>query len=105
MKLIYKAKDIIEAHIIAGLLKSNNIQAHVGGHYLPVGIGDLAAMEFATINVADEDVTQAKQIISEYEGDIDITDDSNMNIYTTPVIVLAISIFIIYVSAVIYGSK
>lgn len=105
MKLIYKAKDIIEAHIIAGLLKSNNIQAHVGGHYLQGGIGDLAAMEFATINVADEDVTQAKQIISEYEGDIDITDDSNMNIYTAPVIVLAISIFIIYVSAVIYGSK
>ena len=105
MKLIYKAKDIIEAHIIAGLLKSNNIQAHVGGHYLQGGIGDLAAMEFATINVADEDVTQAKQIISEYEGDINITDDSNMNIYTTPVIVLAISIFIIYVSAVIYGSK
>lgn len=105
MKLIYKAKDIIEAHIIAGLLKSNNIQAHVGGHYLQGGIGDLAAMEFATINVADEDVTQAKQIISEYEGDINITDDSNMNIYTTPVIVLAVSIFIIYVSAVIYGSK
>ena len=105
MKLIYKAKDIIEAHIIAGLLKSNNIEAHVGGHYLQGGIGDLAAMEFATINVADEDVTQAKQIISEYEGDINITDDSNMNIYTAPVIVLAISIFIIYVSAVIYGSK
>lgn len=105
MKLIYKAKDIIEAHIIAGLLKSNNIQAHVGGHYLQGGIGDLAAMEFATINVADEDVTQAKQIISEYEGDINVTDDSNMNIYTTPVIVLAISIFIIYVSAVIYGGK
>ena len=105
MKLIYKAKDIIEAHIIAGLLKSNNIQAHVGGHYLQGGIGDLAAMEFATINVADEDITQAKQIISEYEGDINITDDSNMNIYTTPLIVLAVSIFIIYVSAVIYGSK
>ena len=103
MKLIYKAKDIIEAHIIAGLLKSNNIQAHVGGHYLQGGIGDLAAMEFATINVADEDVTQAKQIISEYEGDINVTDDSNMNIYITPVIVLVISIFIIYVSAVIYG--
>ena len=105
MKLIYKAKDITEAHIIAGLLKSNNIQAHVGGHYLQGGIGDLAAMDFATINVADEDVVQAQQIISEYEGDTDITDDSNMNIYTTPVIVLAISIFIIYVSAVIYGDN
>ena len=105
MKLIYKAQDIIEAHIIAGLLKSNNIDAYVGGHYLQGGIGDLAAMEFATINVADEDVAQAKQIISEYEGDSNITDDSNTNNYITPVIVLAISLFIIYVAAVLYGDN
>lgn len=103
MKLIYKARDITEAHIIAGLLKSNNIHAHVGGHYLQGGIGDLAAMEFATINVADEDVALAKQIITEYEGDINFEEDSKTNNYITPMIFLAISIFIIYLSAVIYG--
>ena len=105
MKLIYRAGDLTEAHIIAGLLKSNDIQAHVGGHYLQGGIGDLAAMEFATINVADEDIEQAKKIIAEYEGDINVTDDSNTNIYITPLIVLAISLFIIVVSAVIVGDN
>jgi hypothetical protein len=105
LKLIYKARDIIEAHIIAGLLKSNNIDAYVGGHYLQGGIGDLAAMEFATINVADEDVVQAKKIISEYEGDSNITDNSNTNNYITPLIVFTISLFIIYVAAVLYGDN
>ena len=105
MKLIYKARDIIEAHIIAGLLKSNNIDAYVGGHYLQGGIGDLAAMEFATINVADEDVAQAKQIISDYEGDINTTDNSNRNNYITPLIVFTISLFIIYVSAIIFADN
>jgi len=62
-------------------------------------------MEFATISVADEDIAQAKQIISEYEGDSNITDDSNTNNYITPVIVLAISLFIIYVSAIIFANN
>jgi len=105
LKLIYKARDIIEAHIIAGLLKSNNIDAHVGGHYLQGGIGEVAAMEFATINVADEDVVKAKKIISEYEGNINTTDNSNTNNYITPVIVFAISLFIIYLAAVLYGDN
>jgi len=43
MKLIYKAGDITEAHIVKGLLESNGIPAHVGGFYLQGAIGDLAA--------------------------------------------------------------
>ena len=105
MKIIYKTGDITEAHIIAGLLKSNNIHAHVGGYYLQGGIGDLAAMDFATINVADEDVTRAKNIVSEYEGDNILTDNTKTNIYITSVIALAISLFIIFVSAVIYSNN
>ena len=67
MKLIYKGWDIIEAHIISGLLKSYGIDSHVGGHYLQGGIGDLAAMDFATISVADENADSAITIIAEFE--------------------------------------
>ena len=31
MQIAYKAKDITEAHIVANLLISNGIHAHVGG--------------------------------------------------------------------------
>jgi len=68
MKIIYKAGDIIEAHIIKGLLESHGITAHVGGFYLQGGVGDLAAMDFANVQVADEDQQRAIEIISEYEG-------------------------------------
>jgi len=37
LKLIYKASDITQAHIISGLLESNGIDAHVGGYYLHGG--------------------------------------------------------------------
>ena len=98
MKLIYKAKDIIEAHIISGLLDSNNIDSHVGGHYLQGGVGDLAASDFATISVADNDVEEAISIIKEYEKnhtqDHAIT-KRNSKIFNVPFIAIAISIIML----------
>lgn len=68
MKLIYKAGNITEAHIVSGLLNSNGIEAHVGGHYLQGGVGELAAFDFAHVHVADKDVQAAKSILAEYDG-------------------------------------
>ncbi|HHJ36265.1 MAG TPA: DUF2007 domain-containing protein [Gammaproteobacteria bacterium] len=68
MKIIYKARDIIEAHIVSGMLNANGIETHVGGYYLQGGVGDLAAFDFANVQVADKDVTQALPLVAEYEG-------------------------------------
>jgi len=68
MKIVYKASDITEAHIVSGLLNANNIETHVGGYYLQGGIGDLAAMNFVNVQVDDKDVPVAKNIITEYES-------------------------------------
>lgn len=68
MIIIYKAQDIIEAHIVAGLLNAEGIESHVSGHYLQGGIGELAVAGFANVHVLDEDVLQAKQVIAEYES-------------------------------------
>lgn len=32
MKIIFRANDILEAHIIAGMLNSQGIATYVGGH-------------------------------------------------------------------------
>ena len=74
MKLIYKASDINEAHIVSGMLRSNGIEAHVGGYYLQGGVGDLAAFGFANVHVPDEDVEQAVFLIAQYE---DASKDNN----------------------------
>lgn len=68
MKIIYKASDTIEAHIVAGMLNANGIRAYVGGYYLQGGIGDLAAMDFANVSVADEDVEPALRVIRDYKS-------------------------------------
>lgn len=71
MKVIYRAQDIVEAHILAGLLQSRGVEAFVGGHYLQGGIGELAALDSATLSVEDRYEENARAIIAEYErGDL-----------------------------------
>lgn len=67
MKIVYKAADIIEANIVAGMLSSRGIEAHVGGFYLQGGIGELAPLGNSSVSVADEHVEAAMVVISEYE--------------------------------------
>ena len=66
---IYNAKDITEAQIIKGLLQAYGIEAYVGGQYLQGGVGDLAAMDFSTVSVADEAADAARDLVLKYERD------------------------------------
>ena len=68
MKIIYKARDIIEAHIVSGMLNANGIETHVGGYYLQGGVGDVAVFDFANVQVADEDVVLALPLVAEYDA-------------------------------------
>ena len=78
MQIIYRASNIVEAHIVAGMLKSEGIDSYVGGHYLQGAIGDLSPLSFANVFVGDSDVPKAAIIIREYESNtsssIDDTD-------------------------------
>ena len=105
MKLIYKARDVTEAHIISGLLKSNGIEAHVGGHYLQGGVGDLAAMDFATISVADEDTEAAASIIADYDksNDANATSRDNKSIFTGAIIALVLSVIMMLLLAIAFS--
>ena len=105
MKLIYKAKDITEAHIISGLLESNGIKAYVGGYYLQGGVGDLAAMDFVTISVSNEEAEEAISIIEEYDKSTTCNTTKNVkkNIFMAPLIVLALSIIMMLLLAVSFS--
>ena len=74
---IYSAANVTEAQIITGLLLSYNIPAYAGGVLLQGGIGDLAAMDFATISVPDDYAHQAAELIRQYEaGDLIIDEET-----------------------------
>jgi hypothetical protein len=98
LKIIFNASNLSEAHIVAGLLNANGIETHVGGHYLQGGIGELAAADFATVHVADEDVARASALIAEYEGSnkpLTSQTEKKHNIYLTPIIVIVLSLLLI----------
>ncbi|MEX2476703.1 DUF2007 domain-containing protein [Marinobacter sp.] len=68
MQIAYRARDITEAHIVAGLLEAHGIETYVGGHYLQGAMGEIGAAGFSNVHVADEDLSRARQLVSEYES-------------------------------------
>lgn len=67
MKIVYRAADILEAHIVSGMLGSRGIEAYVGGHYLQGAVGDLPPLSIANVSVADDDFDAAMTVIGDYE--------------------------------------
>lgn len=67
MKIVYRANDIIEAHIVAGMLRAHGIEPHVGGHYLQGAVGDLAMDGFANVMVEEDGFDAAIRIVREYD--------------------------------------
>ncbi|HDZ08831.1 DUF2007 domain-containing protein [Pseudohongiella sp.] len=70
MKIVYRANDIIEAHIVAGMLRANDIDSHVGGHYLQGAVGDLAMDGFANVLVNEDDYEAAVNIVRDYDNSV-----------------------------------
>lgn len=68
MQIAYRARDLAEAHIVAGLLQSRGIECHVGGHYLQGAMGEIGAAGFTNVHVEDEDYTLARSLVAEYES-------------------------------------
>jgi hypothetical protein len=97
MTKIYSAADLTEAHIVSGMLQANGIDAHVGGHYLQGGIGELAAMDFASVYIDDDDQEAARKLIDNYEKDIPDTeptqaDDNRTSSLPAQLLILVICI-------------
>ena len=68
MQIAYRARDLAEAHIVAGLLQSRGIECHVGGHYLQGAMGEIGAAGFTNVHVEDEDYVLARTLVAEYES-------------------------------------
>jgi len=73
---VYSANSTIEAHLIKNLLEQHGIAAHVAGHYLQGGLGELPVINMIEVQVAAEDEARARQVIDAYEaGEFAISDN------------------------------
>lgn len=68
MKIIYRAANLIDAHLVKGSLEQEGIHAFVSGEHLTGGVGQLPASDLVTVMVADHDAEQARSIALEVDA-------------------------------------
>lgn len=67
MRCVYEAGDVLEAHVIQGLLEQHRISSFIEGEYLIGAAGGLPASRQIRILVNDDDWDEGALLMREYE--------------------------------------
>lgn len=68
MKCVYEASDLLEAHVIQGLLEQHRISSFIEGEHLIGAVGELPASALVRILVNDEDLPAGVSLMRDYDG-------------------------------------
>lgn len=68
MKVVYETASGLDGHMVLNLLEQYRISGRIEGEHLQGGMGELQALGFVRVLVAEEDYEQARQIIQEWEA-------------------------------------
>ncbi len=74
MQAVFHPSDLIEAHLIKGLLASHGIEAWVRGEHLMGAVGELPAIGLLAVMVPDPLLDTARSVIEDWEKAV-IEDD------------------------------
>ncbi|MEB6591525.1 DUF2007 domain-containing protein [Pseudomonas asiatica] len=66
MKRIYEPESLLEAQMLAGMLASEGVEAHLVGRDLVGAAGELPMQGLLGLAVADEQAEYARQLIDAY---------------------------------------
>ncbi len=80
MIIIYHAANSLDANMIKGLLEQYEIRAFIQGEYLQGGMGELPAVDLVTVSVDDENYTEAKKVIVEWEAATIVEEEPKTNL-------------------------
>jgi hypothetical protein len=69
MRVIYEAENVIDAHLVKGMLEAEEIPAYVRGEHLTGGIGELPVMGLVAVCVADVDLAAAERVIAVWRSE------------------------------------
>jgi hypothetical protein len=67
MRIIYRAQNLIDAHLVKDALESADVPAFISGEYLTGGVGQLPAMDYVAVLVPESSVDVAEPIVREIE--------------------------------------
>lgn len=76
MRSVFKASTGLDAHMVLNLLEQHGISGRVEGEYLQGGVGELQALGFVRVLVAEEDYAKAREIIDAWESIQPVSQDS-----------------------------
>lgn len=68
MKCVYEASDLLEAHVIQGLLEQHRISAFIEGESLIGAVGELPASPLVRILVNDDDLSAGASLMRDYDS-------------------------------------
>ncbi len=68
MRHVFEASNMLEAHVVNGVLQAEGIHSFIQGEYLQGGMGDLPVSGLVRVAVNDVDYEQARAIVREWEA-------------------------------------
>jgi hypothetical protein len=68
MQTVYRAENLIDAHLVKDALEAQGIPAFIAGEYLTGGVGQLPAMDFMAVMVPESSLPEASAIVREVEA-------------------------------------
>jgi hypothetical protein len=85
MRIIYRAQNLIDAHLVKDALESAEVPAFISGEYLTGAVGQLPALDYVAVLVPessldvaepivreiDRALTEARQVLQDYDGEPD----------------------------------
>jgi hypothetical protein len=60
MRIVYRAENLVDAHLVKDVLDQAGIPAFISGEYLIGGVGQLPARDFISVSVPDVCVEAAE---------------------------------------------
>lgn len=71
MRVVYEAENVIDAHLVKGLLENADIMAFVRGEYLAGAIGELPVMGLLAVLVPESQHAAADALLREWRGGVE----------------------------------
>ncbi len=68
MQTVYRAENLIDAHLVKDALEAQGIPAFIAGEYLTGGVGQLPAMDFMAVMVPESSLPEASAIVRGVEA-------------------------------------
>ena len=67
MRIVYRAQNLIDAHLVKDALESAQVPAFISGEYLTGGVGQLPALDYLAVLVPESSVELAEPIVREID--------------------------------------